>query len=424
MSKVEKQEKTIEALNGERTLIITDRSNRERIWGAEKADLERLVMRQGVTVNKRNAEIQDLKNECKVASNRQWESERHIRAVEESLREAREDLERERMQLGELKRLFSETERRLEMTEKLLKTRTDELTAAQAFMTTADQCSGTDVSDMVTQLNDAIYQCAALIADEAVKRDGIQEQLEEAALARLATASQELTTFGWNLALVQRLRPDILEQDTVLLEAMVQNILTRRCYSIISSFCYESGEVDRYLAGLWRGIVKSTDATIARNWLSLTHSQLKMQQFDTSRTMRDLMNVMFAAGWRVTTPEGEDVGKRAEEKIQEIFMKALKIKEMVTQKILSAEVRMVYYRPGAPYDTGAMEDVYESGKATEKAEPGQPILCSTGLGVQYIAAKSISSGGKKRSNIVKTKVVLASAVAIEQQGDAEDERRW
>ncbi|KAJ2922258.1 hypothetical protein H1R20_g14835, partial [Candolleomyces eurysporus] len=424
MGKVEKQKKTIEALNGERTLILTDRRDRESVWGTEKADLERLVMKQRVRVSKLNAEMQDLKSEYKVASNRQWESERHIRSVEEGLREAREDLGRERMQLSELKRLFAETERRLETTEKLLKTRTDELTAAQAFMTTADQCSGTDVSHMVTQLNDVIYQCGALIADEVIKRDGIEEHLGEAALARLATASQELITFGWNQALVQRLRPDVLEQDTVLLEAMVQNMLTRRCYRIISSFCDESGEVDRYLAGLWRGIVKSTDTTIAKNWLAITHSQLKMQKFDTSRTMRNLMNVMFTAGWRVTTPEKERVGNRIEEKVQEIFTTALKIKEMVTQKILSAEVRVVYYRPDTQYDTVAMEDVYESGRTTEKAEPGQPILCSTGLGVQYIAAKPISSGGKRKSTILKTKVVLASAVAIEQQGDAEDERLW
>lgn len=259
MREVEEQKKTIEALKGERHLFLANQGRRERAWDAQKADLERLVMRQEVTINKQNAEIQDLKNEYKEASNCRWESERHIQAVKEDLREAREDVGRERMQLGELKRLFSETERRLETTEKLLKTRTDELTAAQAFITTADQCSGTDVSHMVTQLNDDVYQCAALMADEVIKRDGIEEQLGEAALAHLATASQELITFGWNQALVQRLRPDILEQETVLFEAMVQNIFNYWCYRIISSFCYESGEVNQYLTGLWQSIVRSSE---------------------------------------------------------------------------------------------------------------------------------------------------------------------
>ncbi|RXW25665.1 hypothetical protein EST38_g133 [Candolleomyces aberdarensis] len=321
----------------------------------------------------------------------------------EDLREAREDVGRERVQLGELKRLFSETERRLETTEKLLKSRTDELTAAQAFMTTADECSGTDVSHMVTQLNDDVYQCAAFMAEEAIKRDGMEQPLGEAALAHLAKASQELIAFGWNEALVQRLRPDILDQETVLFEAMVQNIFTCWCYRIISSFCYESIEVNHYLTGLGHSIIRSTDATIAKNWLALTHSQLKMQKFDTGHIIRDLGNVMFTAGWQVTTPEREDVGKRVEEKIEEICTKALKIKEMVTQKILSAEVVVVYYPPGASYDTGAMEDVYESGRDAERAESGQHILCSTGLGVQYNVTKSLSSD-------------------IERQGEAEDVR--
>lgn len=144
-----------------------------------------------------------------------------------------------------------------------------------------------------------------------------------------------------------------------------------------------------------------------------------MQKFDTGHITRGLGNAMFIAGWRVTTPEREEVGKRVEEKIEEICAKALKIKEMVTQKILSAEVRVVYYPPGAPYDKGAMEDVYESGRETERAESGQPILCSTGLGVQYNVTKSLSSG-RRSSNILKAKVVLASAVDIKQQGKAED----
>ncbi|KAJ2922266.1 hypothetical protein H1R20_g14828, partial [Candolleomyces eurysporus] len=421
MGEVEGQKKTIEALKGERPLILADQSGRERAWDTQKADLERLVLRQGVTINKQNAEIQDLKNEYKEASNRRWESERQIQAVKEDLREAREDVGRERVQLGELKRLFSETERRLETTEKLLKTRTDELTAAQAFITTADQCSGTDVSRMVTQLNDDVYQCAALMADEVIKGNGIEEQLGEVESAHLARASQELITFGWNQALVQRLRLDILEQETVLFEAMVQNIFTYWCYAIISSFCYESGEVNQYLTELGHRIIRSTDATIAKNWLAITHSQLKTQKFDPGHITRGLGNVMFIAGWRVTTSEREDVGKRVEEKIEEICAKALKIKEMVTQKILSAEVRVVYYPPGAPYDKGAMEDVYESGRETERADSGQPILCSTGLGVQYNVTKSLSSG-RRSSNILKSKVVLASAVEIKQLGKGEDAR--
>ena len=102
-----------------------------------------------------------------------------------------------------------------------------------------------------------------------------------------------------------------------------------------------------------------------------------------------------------------------EEKLAEICRRSLKIKEMATEKILSADVRPFYYGPGTSYSPAEMVDVYDSGKSTDRATSGQPILCSTGLGVTCRAVTHAQSSGRREdtwSVILKPKVVLASAI--------------
>ncbi|KAJ2922256.1 hypothetical protein H1R20_g14837, partial [Candolleomyces eurysporus] len=405
---VEDQKKTIDTIRDEREQILANMKDQETTWGAEKADLEGLVTAHGVTIEQRNAEIQDLKKEHKEESNRRKELGIRTQALEKALREATGEADRAKMQLNELKRELAATQRHADATTKLLNTRTEELNAAQAFLTTADECSGADFSRMVEQLNDDIYQCGVLIADAVIEQDAVEDTLEEGALE---TVFKELSQFGWTEARLRSLHPSILEQDTILFETMVQNIFVHWCHRLVSSFCYDSQSVEDHFQEVWNGIVASTDATIAKNWLSMTHSQLKQHRFDQSQVIGSLNSLMSAVGWRAATQQA-DFTQRLEEKVGEICARGLKIKEMATQKILSADVRLFYYGPDTPYDPVTMEDAYESPKEAEKAAPGQPVLCSTGLGVMYhIVTQGQSSGREGDRNItLRSKVVLASAV--------------
>lgn len=177
----------------------------------------------------------------------------------------------------------------------------------------------------------------------------------------------------------------------------------------MSSFAYENGY--RLLSPVY--FLLAADATIAKNWLSLTHKQLKEHRFDQAKIIESLQAVMFAVGWRASTPSKQEFSRRVEEKVGEICAKGLRIKEMATEKILSADVRLFCYGPGTSYDPAKMDDAYDSGKEAEKATSGQPILCSTGLGVSYRAVIHTQSTGRRESSwniILKSKVVLASAL--------------
>ncbi|RXW25688.1 hypothetical protein EST38_g141 [Candolleomyces aberdarensis] len=177
---VEDQKKTIDTIRGERERILANMKDQETTWGAEKTDLEGLVGTHGVAIEKRDAEIQNLKKEQKEESNRRKESGIRTQTLEKALREATGEADRAKMQLNELKREFAAMQRHADATTKLLNTRTEELNAAQAFLTTADECSGADFSRMVEQLNDDIYQCAVLVADAVIEPDAVQDNLAEA----------------------------------------------------------------------------------------------------------------------------------------------------------------------------------------------------------------------------------------------------
>jgi hypothetical protein len=118
------------------------------------------------------------------------------------------------------------------------------------------------------------------------------------------------------------------------------------------------------------------------------------------------MNLMTATGWRATTAEKEDVIRRVEEKVEKVREKALEIKEVVTQKILSVEIRLLCPATGTPYDAREMEDAYSSGREADTARPGQSVLWSTGLGMQYIVRSS--SGRGSSETILKAKVGLVA----------------
>lgn len=177
-------------------------------------------------------------------------------SLEKALRDAQGEAERERMQLNELKRQFSAMQRQADATTKLLNTRTEELNAAQAFLTTADECSGADFSQMVEQLNNDIDHCGVLMAEAVIEPDALEDLLGDGVME---TASNQLKRFGWTEAQISRLQPDILLQDTILFEAMVQNIFICWCHYLVSSFNYDNRIVDGCFQEIWEGIATSSE---------------------------------------------------------------------------------------------------------------------------------------------------------------------
>ncbi|KAF6748627.1 hypothetical protein DFP72DRAFT_915736 [Ephemerocybe angulata] len=357
-----------------------------------------------------DSELQNLQRE----HNRALE---YIHNVNHRLGDAERDLFDARKQAEEKGNRAAEVAASLKKTKKLLAARTEELNVAQAFMVTADKFSVADVSHMVEQLNDDVFQCAAMVTDAVSEQraamDGVKPDPEED-LEYVKEARKEVVKI-WGEEIISRIQCDMEKDgDTFVLEAVVQSVLVLRLRDIIQKMHLgENGAVNEMLEQMWEGVKKSTEHAIAKNWFSMTHSQLKSQPVDNTNTLYCLACLTWVAGYR---DHGELAGL-LKEKVTEMTEKALKIKEIAAEGVLSAEVRVVAFDPHVKFDPERMQDAFaqelfggskgkgkgKDKKEEEETEP-QAIVVSTGLGVSF------STKGKAEEVVMKTKVVLESAL--------------
>ncbi|KAJ2922253.1 hypothetical protein H1R20_g14839, partial [Candolleomyces eurysporus] len=349
---------------------------------------------------KKDAEIADLKQQLHVALENwsKWEHRAHD--VEQSTQR----------QIQDLKRQLNLTTQRLDDKSKMLGDRIEELASAQAFVTTADQCSTAEVSSMVEQLNEDIYQCAAFMVDAIFdvrnSRRPVDGQME-AAFAKAQKEARSAMVERWDENLVNRLEADLSSEENVLVECLIQSMLVKWCYEITSPFFHESRRTRRTLTQVWKGIGSLKGPAVANNWRAMTFSQLKTKEVDTKPTADKIDSFMIFCGWRHQAEAG-NLPTKVNEKLRELAQKARKIKEMAFEGILSTDVRTFYPSVEDRYDPSTMQDGHDTGKV----EAGGRIICSTGLGVEAVAKRRDPSTQEKTRRLValKSSVLLASTL--------------
>lgn len=194
---------------------------------------------------------------------------RELRRVEKENQELRQ-VEKENQMLHDegikmqrqLEQLTKQSERReenLHKSQKLLESRTEELKLAQTFLTTADQHSIADVCHMVNQLNEEIYQCTMMMSDALIEQRGLQGREDEDKAANRQGAC-ERAELRWGKALASRLQADVANDETTLLESLLQHALMRWCYEIVQSFSLESREFDNRFLALWDSIAQACES--------------------------------------------------------------------------------------------------------------------------------------------------------------------
>ncbi|KAF6748671.1 hypothetical protein DFP72DRAFT_1049419 [Ephemerocybe angulata] len=410
----------LRALEGSiKTLMEMVGQQDAKILGLENtiADLETGVAR-------RDGKIGALKEYNKRLRDDKKQLESELNDARERAEAQAQNAQREEASLRESLR---ETESALNNARKLLGARTEELTAAQAFMVTADKFSVADVLRLVEQLNDDAYQCAVMVSDAVLaqrealaggKGDRVpQEDTEEERKLgkegteeerKLAKEARDLVVPVWGEEVVGKYQADIEKDgETFLFEMVVQSALVMRMKEIIQKMHFGSKAANKVLVD---------ESSIANNWLSITHTQLKTQHVENEQAVHRLMCVARTAGYL----RGATLPAHLQKKLEDMTKKALKIKEMASEGVLSAEVEVFAPRPSGSFNPERMQDEYafgsNSGSSTVTNTPGGKnveetgkkkkkilIVVSTGLGVQC------STKGKSEVAL-KSKVLLQSAL--------------
>ncbi|RXW25690.1 hypothetical protein EST38_g143 [Candolleomyces aberdarensis] len=392
-----------------------DHDSERAAWEAQKRELEELIEQRTTENQIQDADIVDLHLQlagAKETISRLRQDNKGLSGVLHAEREKAKEMKGTLNDFEQLKRNHRQLAKDYGLKVKLLKTRTEELALAQAFMTTADTCSVADISRMVEQLNDDIYQFAVLISDAVLHAKSSGTAVSHEIVVQARGALEQM----WNEELVRRMHMAVAEEDTILFECFVQYNLANWCHDVVRSFV-DNPDAEEHLQALWKGINQSQEPSIARNWLAITYSELKTQQLDSSHTMQDLIHLMNAPGW---VPDGETRAKfkeQVESKFADLTAKARKIKQMVFEGILSADVRTSLVPLGACYDPEEMEDAHDMGSGKDSGSGGsvfgatmrQEIVCPVGLG---LVATRRREGSDKQTKMEERMVVLKPKVLL------------
>ena len=129
-----------------------------------------------------------------------------------------------------------------------------------------------------------------------------------------------------------------------------------------------------------------------------------------------LGNMLVVAGWRQPA-RSSTLEAAVLVKISEIIAKAVKIREVVAEGILSTHVEAYTFESGRPFNPEIMQDAYAiPGKSpTVKRDEEDAVVCATSLGLLFRSKKVPSSGSDggewKFTFVVKPKVLLESTLS-------------
>ncbi|KAF6752174.1 hypothetical protein DFP72DRAFT_815577 [Ephemerocybe angulata] len=294
----------------------------------------------------------------------------------------------------------------------LLDARTQELKVSQAFITTADQYSIADISRMVEQLNEEIFNFAMNISD-AVFQDRMTNTPGDETIPGY-TEAHNAAVWYWGESFILHLREESgkVAPDTILFESPIQHVLVCWCYEIIQPFNFVEDDMGTGLDQIWKGILEKHETAVAKNWLSMTSSELPRPDIRHDSILKKLKDLMIASGWRGL--ESARLMTTTCENLGEIMKKAVGLRDAVVHGVLSVEMEIIHANKGIQFNPTTMQDAFDIGQNRSAGVPEkQTVLCGTSLGIWCVKRnKSASTPGNQRMKevVLKAKVLLPSAL--------------
>ncbi|KAF9047818.1 hypothetical protein BJ165DRAFT_1403455 [Panaeolus papilionaceus] len=296
-----------------------------------------------------------------------------------------------------------------------------ELTDAQAFLTTADTYSGSDVTKMVEQLNAEIFQLSANLADRV--EDSPTRSSER--LSREGGLSPHISSDDFRDALGDRLLrylqqkgPDI-RHDTFLLQIALQALFTRWSGILVERFCGDQTGRD-LLASIYRGIQEREIQAVSGRWRALTSQQISRSpgRFDEREITSQVQGLLIMCGCSSEARNPEFMAV-VDESAVVINNMAQKIRAATKEGIISCDINTFRAEPSSRFDPALMIDC----AAKDRGEVHSPksiqkgaaitILCTVSIGLMKTTFKQFSNGTLQEEEhiILKPEVCLSATLA-------------
>ncbi|EIM82799.1 uncharacterized protein STEHIDRAFT_113901 [Stereum hirsutum FP-91666 SS1] len=317
--------------------------------------------------------------------------------LEQKVRRLEEAISAERGMREQEVAMRATLERRIEQLEALLSTRTNELDAAQAFVSTSDACTDAQVMAIVHNINYEVAQAATFLSEsyenhprlptESELESGIKVLGREGVgyLRKQAGSTDEMLALQimlqgnmtdvvfwissqWHVPIRRRNRTG--ERVLRGIHQRLQNSGELECPNFNQREAYESSSVAESVANNWRALTK-------RCFQSFSDSDR-----DAKETMEDeLATIITVAG---VEPDRSAalvaIRQCLEDRISEIIRLALSLNKSIGQDVVSHNLNAVAVERGVDFDMDRMIDGWTGNENPTRQRAR--VMCTTALGLE------------------------------------------
>ncbi|KAH9933534.1 hypothetical protein B0H21DRAFT_699480 [Amylocystis lapponica] len=318
--------------------------------------------------------------------------ETDLDAKRHQLSQTHDAYQKQNIALAEAERTATALRNERDDAQALLKTRTEELRAAQVYLTKTDGISEGDVRRMVEGLNAEIFQNAAMIAD------AYQHHIGPRMLRMFNSAVGPI--------------------DPILIQVAVQACMVKYASDTIVTWDLGVDEKRGFLDRVYHHLRDAESQTVAGRWRMLTHQYAALSIKDVpdmaasltqwlAASIADVLHIARVPGqWHQTVVQ--EHGSR----LKGLVGMMLQLRKAIGEEIIASDFRPTLVLGKHDFDPESMEDGF--GGPSQKLAPTSRIrvFCTTGLGLQrWERIQSEGDSGSWLGTIaLKPKVLLETVL--------------
>lgn len=337
-----------------------------------------------------------------------------IEKLESDKHQLQKSLARETENAQFLESRFSRLERKHDEARNLLEARGLELQSAQAFLGKTDQCSAFELKQMISSLNDDIFQTASFLTDAVLSNDAFQHGRSTCVDKRCRDASCVPPDRSRAPDLVLQLRSR-QERSELLEQFFLQHMLTSAATRQIESWS-RNEQVDNHIRAVL-GLMKQCEpAEVSGKWRALA----QVYNPETSDQALDLGGVFSALedhihiGLREMGYQGgvdsivvSSSAQGCRDKLQGMAEKIVALRNTIHRLVTSHHVRVVWWDAGRTFRPARMENELENDLAAAEMDK---VAATIAIGLCVMDPAEAEEGDTDKF-LLKPRVVLRSCLS-------------
>jgi len=322
----------------------------------------------------------------------EWGTTIHQRYAELQARNRRQEED-----IHNLKAIVKHGEEKIFEMTNLLEVRTADLRGAEAFLTTADQYSGSDIINMVNLLNAEIFQTAAYIAELLEDPSTVATDDDRGKNLQIYTSSLEATQsrIGNGLFAYFQEKGGLVRVDPFPLQLAMQSIFSRWCADLVHHFCSNAAEIR--LRKLYQEVQNCGELSqcqidisdysfleiqaISGRWRAITFAHMKALDSQTysDQFMNVVVGLLCLCGWSPNSPRSQEAILVVQKMVKTLEKSFHQLKSATKEGITTADIDVFVVNFDRSYDDSKMEDIYSSSKSATQIVPEMRVLCTVGF---------------------------------------------